>query len=81
MSKRKRTVIAIVVIELLLAGLWYYLHTELAMSKEAAPDSAEVLGRTMGGAMGLILGLAPLLYLLARANDRKDEEKRRSNAA
>jgi len=79
MSKRKRTIIAIIVIELLLAGLWYYLHNELAMSESATKDSAEVLGRTMGGAMGLILGLSPLLYLLARSNDRKDAEKRRQS--
>ena len=78
MTKRKRTLIGIVVIELLLAGFWYYLHTEMATSPNASPDSAEVIGRTMGGAMGLILGLSPLLYLMARRNDRRDEEKRRS---
>lgn len=51
----------------------------MAMSKNASADSAEVIGRTMGGAMGLILGLAPLLYLLARSNDRKDAERKRQS--
>jgi hypothetical protein len=81
MSKRKRTVIAIIVIELLLAGLWYYLQTEVATSPSASADAAEVIGQTMGGAMGLILGLSPLLYLLARANDRKDAAKKQQGEA
>jgi hypothetical protein len=29
----------------------------------------------MGAAMGLILGLSPFLYLLARSNDRKAAKK------
>ena len=75
MSKRRRTVIGIIVIELLLAALWYYLHTELAMSANATAESAEVIGQMMGGAMGLILGLSPVLYLLTRRNDLNAEKR------
>ena len=74
MSKRRRTVIGIMVIELLLAALWYYLHTKMAMSANATAESAEVIGQMMGGAMGLILGLSPVLYLLARRNDLNAEK-------
>ncbi|MGZ8997881.1 MAG: hypothetical protein ACXW2T_03390 [Allosphingosinicella sp.] len=76
MSKRKRTVIAVIMIELLLAGLWYYLQLEAATSANANADTSRVIGETMGGAMGLILGLSPLLYLMARRNDLKDAERR-----
>ena len=75
MSKRKRTLLAIIVIELLLAGLWYYLQMEAATSPNATAESSRVIGQVMGGAMGLILGLSPLLYLMARRNDLKDAER------
>jgi len=71
MSKRKRTVIAIVVIELLLAGGWFWLHGVAATSSNASADSTRVIGEVFGGAMGLILGLSPVLYLVARRNDRR----------
>ena len=35
-----------------------------------AKDSARVIGEVFGGAMGLVLALSPLLYLMARNNDR-----------
>jgi hypothetical protein len=71
MSKRQQTVIAIVVIELLLAGGWVWLHNMAMTSPHATPDSARVIGQVFGGAMGLILALSPLLYLMARNNDRR----------
>ena len=71
MSKRKRTVIAIVVIELLLAGGWMWLHNLAITSPRATPDSARVIGQVFGGAMALILALSPLLYLMARKNDKR----------
>ena len=77
MSKRKRTLIAVVVLELLLAGLWYYLHMEAITQPGWTKDAPEVIGRTMGTVMGALLGLAPLLYLMARRNDLRDEQKRR----
>jgi hypothetical protein len=72
MSKRKRTVIAIIVIELLLAGGWLWLHDLAVTSPHASRDSARVVGEVFGGAMGLLLALSPLLYRLARNNDRRE---------
>jgi hypothetical protein len=76
MSRAKRVILMLVVIELLLAGLWIYLAHLAATSAGASPDAGRVIGRTMGGVMGLILGLSPLLYLLARSNDRKAAAKK-----
>jgi hypothetical protein len=72
MTRAKRTILAMMVLELFLAGLWYY----LAGAPGAGPDTARVLGQTMGTAMGVVLGLSPLLYLLARSNDRKAAAKK-----
>jgi hypothetical protein len=72
MTRAKRTILALVLLELLLACLWYY----LARSPGAGPDTARVLGQTMGTAMGVVLGLAPFLYLFARSNDRKAAAKK-----
>ncbi len=69
MSKRKRTVIGIIVIELLLAGGWIWLHGVAVASPHASGDSVRAIGEVFGGAMGLILGLSPVLYLVARRND------------
>lgn len=71
MSRRTRTLIGIVVIELLLAGGWIWLHGMALTSPHATRDSTRVIGEVFGGAMGLLLALSPLLYLLARSNDRK----------
>ena len=70
MSRRKRTLFAIVAVELLLAGGWLWLHGLAMTSPNAAKDSARVIGEIFGGAMGLVLALSPLLYLMARNNDR-----------
>ena len=71
MSKRKRTVIGIGVIELLLAGGWAWLHNLAMISPHASPDSTRVIGQVFGGAMGILLALSPLLYLVARWNDNR----------
>ncbi|HEX8127231.1 MAG TPA: hypothetical protein VF548_16770 [Allosphingosinicella sp.] len=67
----KRTILALLLLELLLAGLWYYLANMAATSASAGSDSARTIGETMGTVMGVVLGLSPVLYLLARSNDRK----------
>jgi len=72
MTRVKRTILALVLLELFLAGLWVY----LSGSPDAGPDTERVLGETMGAAMGVVLGLSPLLYLLARSNDRKAAAKK-----
>lgn len=71
MSRRARTLIGILVIELLLAGGWLWLHGMALASPHATRDSTRVIGEVFGGAMVLLLVLSPLLYLLARANDRR----------
>jgi hypothetical protein len=78
MSRAKRTILVLALIELFLGGIWLYLAHLAATSPGTDPDAARVIGRTMGGAMGLILGLAPVLYLLARNNDRKAAAKERA---
>jgi hypothetical protein len=76
MSRARRTILALALIELFLAGLWLYLAHLAATSPGASPDAARVIGRTMGAAMGIVLGLSPALYLLARTNDRKAAAKK-----
>ena len=71
MSRRIRTLIGIVVIELLLAGCWIWLHGMALASPHATKDSTRVIGEVFGGAMGLLLAMTPLLYLLAGRNDRR----------
>lgn len=69
MSFRKRTMLLIVVIELLLAGFYLY-----AVSLPGSPEQIAERGSLIGTIMGVILGVSPLLYLFARNNDRKKEE-------
>ena len=76
MTRAKRTILVLVLLELLLAGLWFYLANMAATSPGASPDSGKVIGQTMGTVMGVVLGLSPLLYLLARSNDRKAAAKK-----
>jgi hypothetical protein len=71
MSKRTRTIFVVIVIELLLAGGWFWLHTMALSSARASPDSTRVIGQVFGAAMAIILALSPVLYLLARRNDLK----------
>jgi len=71
MSRAKRTLLLLAVIEIILAGLWFYLARMAAHSPNAHPEAAHTIGATMGAVMGVVLGLSPFLYLLARSNDRK----------
>jgi hypothetical protein len=68
-SKRKRTIITLVVVELLLAGGWIWLHGMALGSPHASPDSTRVIGQVFGAAMAIVLALSPVLYLMARKND------------
>jgi hypothetical protein len=70
MSRTKRTILLLAVIEILLAALWFFLANLAARSPGTSPDAARVIGQAMGTAMGVVLGLAPFLYLLARSNER-----------
>ena len=71
MSKRKRTVIAVAVIELLLLGGWIWLHGMAMASSNATTESTQAIGEVFGAAMGIVLALSPFLYLMARKNDKR----------
>jgi hypothetical protein len=71
MTRVKRTILALVLLELILAGMWIYFARLANSSASAGPDSGRVIGQTMGTVMGVFLGLSPFLLLLARSNDRK----------
>jgi hypothetical protein len=72
MSKKTRTLVAIVLVELLLAGIWFYLAGVGASNPErVAPGFQQTLGSTMGTAMGAFLGLGFILYLMAAKRDRQ----------
>jgi hypothetical protein len=76
MARTKRTILLVAAIEIFLAGLWFFLANLAARTPGARPDAARILGETMGTAMGVVLGLAPFLYLLARSNDRNAAAKK-----
>jgi hypothetical protein len=80
MSRTKRTLIAIATLEALLLGGWLWLHN-LAMTSSTTPDAGRVIGEVFGGAMGGLLCLAPLLYLMARNNDRRSAAQQKSQSS
>lgn len=70
MSYRRRTLLLIAVVEFGLA--YFYLY---AMRSPGSPEQIAERGRLIGLVMGAILGLTPLLYVMARNNDRKKAER------
>ena len=72
MSKKARVILTTVIIEAMLAGIWWYLaRYGLANPDRVAPNFQEVVGQTMGMAMGGFLGLSFILFFVAARNDRK----------
>lgn len=71
---RRRIVLLIVAIELALA--FFYLY---AMRSPGSPEQIAERGRLIGMVMGVILGLSPLLYLMARNNDRKKDAAKKGD--
>lgn len=72
MSKKTRLILAMVVIEAVLAGIWWYLaRFGMANPDRVAADFQAVVGQTMGMAMGGLLGLGFILFFVAARNDRK----------
>lgn len=72
MSYKARTLLAVVLVELLLAGLWFYLAGLGAANPErAAPEFQQTLGSTIGTVMGAFLGLGLLLMVIAAKRDRE----------
>jgi hypothetical protein len=71
MSYKKRTVLAILLVELLLGGIWFYPATMGATQPDRVTDDFQTtVGSTMGGAMGLFLGLGVVLFFVAAKRDR-----------
>ena len=77
MSRRKRVIIAVIVLEVLLGLGWIWLTNAATSGGSSNPDAPRVIGQVMGTAMGILLGISPLLYLFARSNDRRAEEQAR----
>ena len=72
MSKKTRLLIALGVLELLLAGGWFWMASFGAANPDrVTPDFQATLGQTMGAAMGALLGFGVLLYFIAARNDAK----------
>lgn len=72
MSKKARTLAAIVLVELILGGIWLYLaQMGNAHPERVTPDYQQTLGSTMGMAMGAFLGFGFLLFLIAAKRDRE----------
>ena len=77
MSKKARVILAMVVIEAFLAGIWWYLaRYGMANPDRVTADFQAVLGQTMGMAMGGLLGLGFILFFVAAKNDRKAAQEK-----
>jgi hypothetical protein len=72
MAKTTRTLLAIGLVEMILAGIWFYLAQMGASQPDrVTPDFQSTLGSTMGMSMGAFLGLGVLLYFMAGKQDRR----------
>ena len=76
MSRKARTLYAIIFVEILLAGIWYYL-TMQSVAGGGNSGAPRVIGQMMGMAMGGFFGFGVLLFLLAVKADN-DQAKRDS---
>ena len=77
MSKKARLILAMVIIEGALAGIWWYLaRYGMANPDRVTADFQGVVGQTMGMAMGGLLGLGLILFVVAARNDRKAAQQK-----
>lgn len=77
MSKKVRLILAMVIIEGALAGLWWYLaRYGMANPDRVTGDFQTVVGQTMGTAMGGLLGLGLILFVAAARSDRKAAQQK-----
>jgi hypothetical protein len=77
MSKKARLILAMVIIEGALAGIWWYLaRYGMANPDRVTADFQGVVGQTMGMAMGGLLGLGLILFVIAARNDRKAAQEK-----
>lgn len=86
MSRVKRTLITFVVVELLLAALWYWMYLKRATQDShpgsitfgddaATGEALAVIGSTMTTAMFGVAGFFVILFFLARKTDRESARK------
>ncbi|TIT01216.1 MAG: hypothetical protein E5W72_21830 [Mesorhizobium sp.] len=77
MSKKERVILVTVIVEAALAGLWWYLASYgMANPDHVTADFQQVVGQTMGTAMGALLGISVMLFFVAARNDRKTIENK-----
>ena len=77
MSKKARLIVVMVIIEAVLAGIWWYLaRFGMANPERVTADFQAVVGQTMGMAMGGLLGIGFILFFVAARNDRKAAQNR-----
>jgi hypothetical protein len=77
MSKKTRLIVTMVIIEAALAGIWWYLaRFGMANPDRVTSDFQAVVGQTMGMAMGGLLGIGLVLFLVAARNDRKAAQEK-----
>jgi hypothetical protein len=78
MIYRIRLLAAILLVEIGLGITWWNLMQPAVGGPAVAAEKAARIGEIMGGAMGAVLGVAVLLYFVARANDRRRSASRES---
>ena len=71
MSRLKRMVVGVAVLELLLLGGWMWLRGLAMAAPQATAEGSRMIGVVFGTAMGLVLVLTPFLYLLMRKAERR----------
>jgi hypothetical protein len=72
MNKKTRLIVAFIVVDAMLAGIWLYLvRFGMDNPDSVAADFQRTVGQTMGAAMGAFLGLGVILFFVAARNDRK----------
>jgi hypothetical protein len=77
MSRKERVILVTVIVEAALAGLWWYLASYgMANPDHVTADFQQVVGQTMGMAMGALLGIGVILFFVAVRNDRKALENK-----
>lgn len=67
MSRLTRLIVGLVVIELLLLGLWFWLMTLPGQT----PEAPRVIGEVMGGAMGVVAGLGLVMIFVTIRRERR----------
>jgi len=71
MTYKMRAIVGVVLVEILLGGIWFYLAALGAEQPDrVTADYQTTLGSTMGMAMGALLGFGVLLFFIAAKRDR-----------